>query len=203
MGGSFISRKKVRGLGLETTAPRKVSRRLLENKPYIVWNEFVNILAMSEYPRLSKKQRPAHLVFWYYSEVENGGHMQYFENRGTARVTETVAALELLGCSCHAKVLSRAAAQLKSKPRSRIRLVEEYSETALQGEFDRFDNEYAKCQPTLDKAVEGYLARNQSEFVLVGETTDPEVLERDAKLESVGRQVMKHMKAKFGRDYRF
>ena len=198
-----MSRKKLGELGLETTAPRKVSRRLLEEKAYIVWNEFVDILAMSQYAHLSTKQRPAHLVFWYYSEVENGGHMQYFENRGTARITETVAALELLGCSCHAKVLTGAVTQLKSRPRSRIRSVEEYVETALQGEFDRFDDEYAKCQPTLDKALEGYLARNQSEFVLVGETTDPEVLERDAKMESVGRQVMKHMKARFGRDYRF
>jgi hypothetical protein len=25
------------------------------------------------------EQRPAHLVFWYESEVENGGHFQYFE----------------------------------------------------------------------------------------------------------------------------
>src|SRR2546425_4453158 len=189
--------------GIETTNPRRVGRQLLEKKPYIVWNEFVNILAMSNYTELSKKQRPAQLVFRYYSEVENGGHMQYFENRKPARTTETVAALELLGCSCHAKVLSRAVAQLKSKPRSRIQSVEEFVETALQGEFDRFDDEYAKCHPTLDKALEGYLARNQSEFILIGETTDPEVLERDAKMESVGRQVMKHMKAKFGRDYRF
>ncbi len=188
--------------GIETTNPRRVGRQLLEKKPYIVWNEFVDILAMSNYTELSKKQRPAHLVFWYYSEIENGGHMQYFENRKPARATETVASLELLGCSCHAKLLSKAVAQLKSKPRSRIQSVEEYVETALQGEFDRFDDEYAKCQPTLDKALERYLARNQSEFVLIGETTDPEVLERDAKMESIGREIREAMNAKSDRGRR-
>ncbi len=47
------------------TAPRKVSRQLLEKKPHVVWNEFVDILAMSEYAELSERQRQAHLVFWY------------------------------------------------------------------------------------------------------------------------------------------
>lgn len=176
--------------GVETTRPRRVSRQLTEKKPYIVWNVFVDILAMSEYGRLSNKQRPAHLVFWYYSEVENGGHMQYFENRGTERIAETVAALKLLGCSCHARVLSGAAAQFKSRPRSRIRSVEEYVEIALQGEFDRFDREYAKCRPTLQKALELYLARNRPEFVIVGETTDPEVLEHEAEMEEIGRHAL-------------
>lgn len=186
--------------GIGTTAPRKVSRRLLEKKPYVVWNEFVDILAMSEYAELSTKQRPPHLVFWYYSEVENGGHMQYFENRGTRRIKETVAALELLGGSCHAKVLSRAAAQFSSRRRSKIRSVEKYVETALQGEFDRFDREYAKCRPPLDKALEAYLTKNRSEFVVVGETSDPAVLERDAETERIGRLAQRFMEARPGRD---
>ncbi|SRR6266511_978315 len=186
--------------GTNTTAPRRVSRQLLEKKPYVLWNEFVDILAMCEYAKLSKKQRPAHLVFRYYSEVENGGHMQYFENIGTRRIKETVAALELLGAACHAKVLSRAAAQFKSKPRSKIRSVEEYVETALQGEFDRFDREYAKCRPTLDKALEAFLANNQSDFVLVGGISDPGVLERDAEMERIGREVMREMKTKSSRN---
>ena len=145
---------------------------------------------MSEYDQLSKKQRPAHLVFWYYSEVENGGHMQYFENRGPTRIRETIAALELLGCSRHAKLLSRAVAQFRSKHRSRIRSVDEYVDTALEGEFDRFDSEYATCRPTLEQALERYLGRNRSEFVVVGETTDPEVLEHEAKMEEIVRHAM-------------
>jgi hypothetical protein len=165
-----------------------ISRRLLEEKPYVIWNEFVDILAMSDYAELSEKQRPAHLVFWYHSEVENGGHMQYFENRETQRVDATVAALKLLGAPCHADVLARAAAQFHSRPRSRIQSVEEYVETALEGEFDRFDEEYARCRPELEKTLEAFLAKNQSEFVVVGEKSDQRVLEREAAFEKIGRE---------------
>jgi hypothetical protein len=42
---------------------------------------------------LSAEQRPAHLVFWYESEVQNGGHFQYFENRGTEHLAATIEAL--------------------------------------------------------------------------------------------------------------
>src|SRR2546422_4928648 len=115
------------------TAPRMISRSLVAEKPYVIWNEFVDVLAMSDYGELSMKQRPAHLVFWYHSEVENGGHMQYFENRGTGRVEETIAALHRLGAPSHATVLARAATQFRSRQRSRIRSVDEYVDTALAG----------------------------------------------------------------------
>src|SRR3990170_6483975 len=115
------------------TTPRNVSRRLVKEKPHVIWNEFVDILAMSKYDELSEKQRAAYLVFWYWNEVENGGHLQYFENKGTGRIEETIAALQFLGAICHSKVLARATAQFKSGPRSRIISVEEYVETALKG----------------------------------------------------------------------
>ena len=48
-------------------------------------------------PDLTPEQRRAHLVFWYESEMQNGGHLQYFENRGAEHLEETVYALGLLG----------------------------------------------------------------------------------------------------------
>jgi len=49
-----------------------------------VWNAFVDVLAMEEYADLDPVQRIPHLCFWYDSELQNGGHFQYFENRNTS-----------------------------------------------------------------------------------------------------------------------
>jgi len=49
-------------------------------------------------------------LFWYESEVQNGGHLQYFENCGTERLAETIAALGSLGAPCHQEVLREAGA---------------------------------------------------------------------------------------------
>jgi hypothetical protein len=61
--------------------PSKVSRKRLHDDPAAIWNEFVHLLAMSKDSELTEIQRVAHLVFWYEHEVQNGGHLQYFENR--------------------------------------------------------------------------------------------------------------------------
>lgn len=62
---------------------RSLTKQEVEAEPFRVWNAYVDLLAMEKYGALSREQRPAFLVFWYESEVQNGGHFQYFENRGT------------------------------------------------------------------------------------------------------------------------
>ena len=74
---------------------RTVSRIAAEREPHLVWNAFIDPLAMEAYEDLSPVQSVAHLDFWYDAEVQNGGHDQYFENRGTGLIAESVAALSL------------------------------------------------------------------------------------------------------------
>ena len=85
--------------------PRKVKRQDIEAHPYVLWNDFVDLLATSDYKDLSQTQRVAYLAFLYDSEVQNGGHLQYFENRGTGRVEESIGALDRLGAPCQRDVL--------------------------------------------------------------------------------------------------
>lgn len=49
---------------------RSLTKQEVEAEPYRVWNAFVDVLAMEDYGQLSPEQRPAHLVFWYESEVQ-------------------------------------------------------------------------------------------------------------------------------------
>ncbi|MBI3822061.1 MAG: DUF4375 domain-containing protein, partial [Planctomycetes bacterium] len=145
-------------------APRTVSRKQLEAEPYIVWNEFVGILAMSEYDDLTEIQRTAHLCFWYDSELQNGGHLQYFENQGDTRVEEVIRSLKLLRGAAQADVLLRAAVRFRSKRRKRIENAEDYVEKALEDEFDSLDSDYYRCRPEVGELLENYLAEHRDEF---------------------------------------
>jgi hypothetical protein len=144
---------------------RKVYRSDLEQEPYLIWNSFIDLIAVTDYKALSEIQRIAHLAFWYESEVQNGGHLQYFENRGVGLIGETLAALERLGAICHRKVLQRASEGIASGPRGKLLTVEEYIRRASEGEYDKYDSAYAECQPEMREYLEFYLQAHLNEFV--------------------------------------
>jgi len=146
---------------------RIITKREVEESPYIVWNAFVDLLAMERYDDLDPEQRPAHLVFCYESEIQNGGHLQYFENRGTKYLNETVQALGDLGAACHKMILREAGDLFLSLERPHIQTAEEYSAVALNGEFDELDLRFGTCSPSLIECLQAHLAVHQSSFVAV------------------------------------
>ena len=146
---------------------RQVAKQEAEVRPYIVWNAFVDLIATTNYRDLNAVQRPAHLVFWYESEVQNGGHLQYFENLGTEHLTETIDALHILGAVGQQQVLQEAAKVLQSRPRLPIQTVEEFCETALSGEFSVLDRRFHECLPSLVQCLQAYLNRHKSSFVVI------------------------------------
>jgi len=86
---------------------RSLSKQEVEAEPFRVWNAFVDLLTMEDYDDLSPEQRPARLVYQYESEVQNGGHLQYFENRHGASLSTTVKALGVARCNLPAAGSSR------------------------------------------------------------------------------------------------
>lgn len=143
---------------------KQISRDDLKNDPYTVWNAFIDLLAMSDHRDLQDSQRPAHLVFWYESEVQNGGHLQFVLNRGPELVPETVESLRMLGAEEQAKVLERAAALWNSKPRSNPSDVEDYIDEALEFEFEDLDSAFGNCPVELTTILEKHLSENICEF---------------------------------------
>ncbi|MEK7780194.1 MAG: DUF4375 domain-containing protein, partial [Verrucomicrobiota bacterium] len=138
-----------------------------ESEPFRIWNAFVDLLSMEDYSELSIEQRPAYLVFWYESEVQNGGHFQYFENRGTEQLVATVEALGLLGATYQQKILREAGELWLSRSRSHAQSTQEFCDAALQGEFESFDSRFHACSPNLQESLEAYLEQYQSSFVSV------------------------------------
>ena len=147
----------------------KVTRAELETDPNTLWNTFVNLLAMRDYDDLKPSQRPAHLAFWYDSEVQNGGHFQYFENRGVEQVDETIRALESLGATAQSKILSSAFAIASQREWGAISSVDEFVEKALASPFSQLDRAYYECQPALLDLLQRHLASDPSRYVTLVE----------------------------------
>ncbi|SRR5579883_2280341 len=145
---------------------RVLTRQAVDADPSLLWNTYVYLIA-SEYSQLEPQQRPAHLVFCYESEMQNGGHLQYFENRGTKYLNETVKALGLLGASCHQQVLLDAIEVLLSHARGPINTVEEFRATAMEGEFSSFDSRFHDCTPSLLDCLESHLKEHPSLFITI------------------------------------
>lgn len=145
---------------------RTVSRDDLTKNPKAVWNAYVDLLAMSDSSELNEAQRPAFLVFWYESEVQNGGHLQYFLNRGFGDVDETVQALQLLDAVEQAGILQQAADIWRSKASTAPTSVEEYVDEALEFEFEDLDRRFYECELELSTALENHLTEHESVFII-------------------------------------
>ena len=143
---------------------RTLKKSDLQNDPNLLWNEFIDILAMEEYEENDKLIRDASLVFWYESELQNGGHLQYFENRGIENANDTAQALMNIGANEQKKVFEKALAIWESKIRKPIEDVEEYVLEALEGEFEELNSEYFECSQDMNSYLEEYLEKNKHVF---------------------------------------
>ena len=147
------------------TERARITREQLAADPYAVWNAFVGVLAHAEPDDLTPVQLPAFLAFWYEHEVQNGGHYQYFHNRGTEEIDGVIEALRTLSADSLADVAVRAKARIISDPPKRARTLEEFTEAARQGPFDDLDAAFHECSPTIVEALEAYLGAHEADFV--------------------------------------
>jgi hypothetical protein len=143
-----------------------VTRKALEEDPHADWNAFINVLAMTQYDDLTPVQRIAHLAFWYESEVLNGGHLQYFNNRGIEDGEETIQALDSIGVGAKARILERGIERWMSKARKRTIDLEEYVAIASEEEFNDLDAAFCEAFEEITKALERYLARHEADFIV-------------------------------------
>jgi hypothetical protein len=144
----------------------RISKADLTANPRADWNAFIDLLAMKDYRELDPRQRAAHLVFWYESEVQNGGHFQYFANQSGERADETVSALEAIGAPAHADVLRRALARWQAYERLPPADSEEFVASALESEFADLDRAFHSCATTLVTVLERHLAQFEADYIV-------------------------------------
>jgi hypothetical protein len=115
---------------------------------------------MEDYETLSALQRTAHLAFWYESEVENGGHGQYLENRGVDRLGETIQALEALGLPCHAGLVAQIRQALPQNGEA-----VEWEEALSEDFLADLDEGFAACAPTITEGLQRHLEAHRAEYI--------------------------------------
>jgi hypothetical protein len=138
-----------------------VSRDDLARLPYLTWNAFVDLLASAEFEGLTRVQRPAWLAFRYDAEVQNGGHRQFFANRGTGSVGPTIEALNRLGATCQVEVLLKAATRFEAVAR------EPQQGSELDKALDDLDQDYHRCRPEIHELLESYLDNHLDGFLKI------------------------------------
>jgi hypothetical protein len=147
-----------------------LSRELATSAPHEVWNAFIGLVSSDPADPFTPEQRAAALVFWYESEVQNGGHLQYFSNRGVEEAAQAVGALLQLGAPAHAAILQSALASLPSTSDPSPISVEEYVAIALDDAQGQFDRAFYEAIPSLRFVLQEYLASHLSAFVAFEES---------------------------------
>ena len=130
------------------------------------WNAFIKLLATAEAVELHPTQRSAYFVFWYESEVQNGGHLQYFYNRGPDEASQAAASLRLLGATAHAELLSAALAAWRSRPRPAPDTIDDFAAEAMAAEFATHDERFGHLDP-LTAALERHLLQHRDAFLIL------------------------------------
>ena len=148
---------------------RKLSKQIIEKEPYQIWNSFIDILAMELENNLSDVQKIAQKSWWYDSEVQNGGHLQYFENTSLQNYSSIIDSLIAVGAKEFAHLLSESSDLFIDKKRSRIKSVFQFIKKAKEGKFDNFDSRFYKISPDINYYLEEYLKKHQDEFVEIEE----------------------------------
>lgn len=115
---------------------------------------------MESYEELTPIQRKAHLLFWYDSEVNNGGHAQYFDNCGNDRVPETIEALRGIGGNQFAEILRQVfEAHMHLGGR-----VENWNEEVSRLATN-LDRKFYSARPNVTDLLERLLNENEREFI--------------------------------------
>jgi len=143
-----------------------VTKKALEENSGAAWNAFIQLLAMTDYEALVPSQRPAHLVFWYESEVQNGGHLQYFTNGHDERGEKTIESLGALGAEAQAQVLVSALARWRSAARLPPADAQEYEAIALENELEDLDRAFHACPIQLLDVLMRHFAEHEADFIV-------------------------------------
>lgn len=127
------------------------------------------VLYLAGHPE--EQTRPELQQFWlaysYDAEVLNGGHLQYFHNRGTKDVARTIDALHEIGAKERAALLTSCWHQVQKEPVSRVTSLEEYSSLAAERSFKTEDTAYYAVKPDLMDLLEKYYAQLLLDLVAV------------------------------------
>ena len=128
---------------------------------------------MDALERFTDAQKYVWAIQWYYSEVENGGHDQFFYN-DTGIVWElALEGLLEIGCNTFAAILKEAAERIGGFP-SKDRETRWHEMSMHNADFEDLDRKFYDREHELDNYLREYVRRNRGAFLFDGVVHFPE-----------------------------
>jgi hypothetical protein len=122
-------------------------------------------------------QRFVYALIWYQSEVNNGGHGQFFDNSTGIVWEDALRGAELIGSPETSEILKEAVKRLGGKPsfdREQRREQLEKNEP----DFDDLDDRFYAHERSREQAMIDFISANRAEFYFEGEVSRPPPLPR-------------------------
>ncbi len=158
----------------DVARPTRLTKAQLDKDPYLKWNAFIDLIAVNSLDQLTDIQAVPKAAWKYDSEIQNGGHIQFFENvsnlykeKTETWLNMTIEALKILGATCQHDILVQASQQYFSVARKHPQTAGEFVELELGSEFEEFDNKYYDCSPDMNSYLQKYLDIHSADFVEV------------------------------------
>lgn len=85
-----------------------ISRKFVEIDECLLWNSFIQFMVYADPEQLSPVLKKCYLIYTYDSEVQNGGHDQFFSNCETLAFDEVIEALNFFKLNSFATILREA-----------------------------------------------------------------------------------------------
>lgn len=135
--------------------------------------------------RFSRGQRLMFALTWYETEVNNGGHNQFFVNSTGIVWPDALAALEAIGATENADILKEANKRMGgSPPRDRDARVQQLEK--LNPKFDDLDDRFSKSEDDLEAKTLAYVRAHPAEFHYSGKVLIPKrVLEMEEEFDKL------------------
>lgn len=122
----------------------------------------------------SKPQRLVFAIVWYRSEVNNGGHDQFYYNSTGIVWRDALEAFQALGLDSFAEILNESASRFTSPP-SLDRDTRNNQLDADEPQFDDLDSRFYSLEESanLDGTLMDYVKKHRSDFYFDGSVSIP------------------------------
>lgn len=143
----------------------QVSKSEYEKDPSARFRALVEYLGQNNSPQADRELELVRLAFFYDAEVLNGGHLQYFVNRGTNEAPAVLSALEAVGDLERAALLRSCLARVAASPLPRVESLGAYADLAAARSFRSEDTRYYEIRPELLQRIQDFITPKLSQLV--------------------------------------
>lgn len=130
-----------------------------------LWNAVIDLVLSNSYEELNEIQKVLRSVTIYDLEVRNGGHIQYFVNRGAAQLNELLQALTKIEANEQYDILKEVSATTRPELVGNTKELSECASYFYANNQHNYDQRYYQCNPSTDELSLDFVKAHIDQFV--------------------------------------